>query len=692
VAQSGTIYITEDYWQILREATGASLANTVVTTNGTNTVIFVAPPGISPNYGYFPMGEFITVTSRYSTVYFTTDGTDPTTNSSVAQIVGGIGTIHWQNSSNDLQDLRIKAFNGTNSSVTISGLPPPVNELGLSRDVVGGPGSLLYLPVSISLRPNTEIRSFQFRIEFVPLNGAPPFVDPILATGITPNDFVPLPAIAPKGVDAFYSALPYQNGVTNGFLVSAIGTNSNFDIKDSSVLSFFTVPVPPTAPAGATYSVSVYNVSATVDGFQGNVLVTNSAPRVITVASPEYIVGDTAPGGWYNAGDFGDGILLNNDVNNAFNTSLGLYTMAPGSDVFDSMDAYPEDVPPAAGGDGQIRFLDWQVILFRSLGLENYNFARSWDATGERTSRLIASPSPRSIHSARGPLPSPKLTNAVPPGQVWLRQAAFGSSPPPVVQPGAYCAVPIYVAVRPAYTLGGLQFRAAVRPDQGGPAVTTAQFLPATSVRPFAISTGLGANEVALGWPLGSFLPALAGSNFLGYLNFSIPTNAISGQTYSIHFTNEDGAPNLQTEFNLEGLSSVLGVSVPSSTPGSITSDDWKIHFFGDVSNPNAADNADPDGDGSPNWMEYLAGTDPTNSLSRLAFQLPGSPGGPSNPAPLSWLSAPGKNYVVETSSTIAPAHWFAITGTIPGDGYEKSFQPPAPGAGSQFYRLRLQP
>jgi hypothetical protein len=657
----------------------------------TNVVVFVQPPSISPSSGYFPMGEFITVTSRYSAVYYTTDGTVPTTNSFPAQISGGIGSIHWQNSSNDLSALRVVAFNGTNSSAVVSGQPPPATEIGVSRDMVGGPGALLYVPISASLRPGAAIKSFQFRLEFAPLYGAPPLVDPILAVSGTPSDFVSLPSVSPKGVIASFSWLPFQNGVTNGVIVAAIGTNSSYDVENSAVVAEFTVPIPAAATAGQAYSVSVFDVSATSDGYQGYIPVTNLPPRVITVDSIPYLVGDSAPGGWYNAGDFGDGVLLNDDVNNAFNASVGLFTIEPGSDVFDAMDAYPEDIPPAAGGDGQIRYLDWQVILFRSLGLEEYSYTRSWSASGERTSQLIAAPSPHAYHPASRAISSPKLTNSVPPGQVWLRQAAFGSSPPPVVQPGAYCAVPVYVKVQAGSSLSGLQFRASVRPDQGGPEVTGAQFLADTRVAPFNVSAGLGANEVALGWSLGSFLPALTGSNFLGYLNFTIPTNAISGQTYSIHFTNEDGAPDLSTEYNLEGFSSAFGVTVPVFSQASRTSDDWKIYFFGDIANPSAADAADPDGDGSPNWMEYLAGTNPTNSLSKLAFSLPASPGTPFSPAPLAWLSAPGKSYVVETSSAIAPANWTPITGAITGDGNERTFQPPQTGPGPQYYRLKLQ-
>jgi hypothetical protein len=51
---------------------------------------------------------------------------------------------------------------------------------------------------------------------------------------------------------------------------------------------------------------------------------------------------------------------------------------------------------------------------------------------------------------------------------------------------------------------------------------------------------------------------------------------------------------------------------------GTAVPDWWAYHYFG--SNVNAQ--ADHDGDGYADWMEYLAGTGPTDSASRLRFSL----------------------------------------------------------------------
>jgi PKD repeat protein len=44
----------------------------------------------------------------------------------------------------------------------------------------------------------------------------------------------------------------------------------------------------------------------------------------------------------------------------------------------------------------------------------------------------------------------------------------------------------------------------------------------------------------------------------------------------------------------------------------------WQVQYFGSINNPAAAGSADADGDGQSNLAEFLAGTDPTNSVSAL--------------------------------------------------------------------------
>lgn len=122
-----------------------------------------------------------------------------------------------------------------------------------------------------------------------------------------------------------------------------------------------------------------------------------------------------------------------------------------------------------------------------------------------------------------------------------------------------------------------------------------------------------------------------------------------------------------------------------------MTSDEWKIHFFGSVTNGLAGDNVDADGDGVPNWQEYLAGTDPTNpnsvfKFSSAGFSTNGTPG-----VALNWLTAPAKTYVLESTPALGGTGWTAIS-TNTGDGYNYQFIQTKYNGTAKFFRILLQP
>ena len=101
-------------------------------------------------------------------------------------------------------------------------------------------------------------------------------------------------------------------------------------------------------------------------------------------------------------------------------------------------------------------------------------------------------------------------------------------------------------------------------------------------------------------------------------------------------------------------------------------------------------DPTDSDGDGVPNWMEILAGTNPYDSNSYL--RITGLQAG--NPVELVWSSVPNKTYqvlattnfnypmapianaVVSADSTNSVTRWFDS----------------APDATNRFYRVKVKP
>jgi len=197
-------------------------------------------------------------------------------------------------------------------------------------------------------------------------------------------------------------------------------------------------------------------------------------------------------------------------------------------------------------------------------------------------------------------------------------------------------------------------------------------------------------SATAFGWPLGSFSFQSRSSNFVGWLRFTIPSGASSGQSYGISFANADGSPDLNTQYNFETRSASIAVNGPA-IPASICSDEWKLQFFGSLTAPNAADAADPDADGVPNWMEYLAGTDPTDASSKFQFSsaqrqtLNGQ-----RQVVLQWLAVQGKAYEIQYSSSPGGTAWNSL-GTVSGAGTIATYTDNVSGA-AKYYRLRVLP
>ena len=115
------------------------------------------------------------------------------------------------------------------------------------------------------------------------------------------------------------------------------------------------------------------------------------------------------------------------------------------------------------------------------------------------------------------------------------------------------------------------------------------------------------------------------------------------------------------------------------------------MFFFGSLTNALAQDNADPDGDGLPNWQEYLAGTNPTNALSALQFLSAGLvPGGAQN-LHLSWQTAPGRRYVLESSPAPGGNDWTPVNTNLGDGSVFQVFLTNHPG-NARFYRILIQP
>lgn len=79
--------------------------------------------------------------------------------------------------------------------------------------------------------------------------------------------------------------------------------------------------------------------------------------------------------------------------------------------------------------------------------------------------------------------------------------------------------------------------------------------------------------------------------------------------------------PLASTLVDTQGVA-LLAAWITNDLPAFQTFADWQIAWFGSTNSPAAAASADPDGDGLPNRLETLVGTNPTNALDAWKISI----------------------------------------------------------------------
>jgi uncharacterized delta-60 repeat protein len=114
----------------------------------------------------------------------------------------------------------------------------------------------------------------------------------------------------------------------------------------------------------------------------------------------------------------------------------------------------------------------------------------------------------------------------------------------------------------------------------------------------------------------------------------------------------------------------------------------WRLQYFG-VTTPtgNAADNADPDGDGQNNLFEFVAGLIPTDATSQFHQTIDTSSGHAKITFSPRFTS---RTYVVETSTTLDGGSWSAATGSSTDNLNARTFTDAAALEPRRFYRVNI--
>jgi len=188
--------------------------------------------------------------------------------------------------------------------------------------------------------------------------------------------------------------------------------------------------------------------------------------------------------------------------------------------------------------------------------------------------------------------------------------------------------------------------------------------------------------------------PAVEGINSFELRSSSAPTYnltaTINGALANIKTI--DGAPVSGTNVPVSGFTAAIRGRVIRADltiiPVTETYQQWATRIFGSSGHPDAAPNADPDGDGFNNASEHAAGTDPRSASSLLnILGITVTP----NQSTLQWQSVAGKQYVLETAPN-PTGPWTEVSTTLASDSVAQVNASRSPSDARMFYRVRVVP
>ena len=611
-----------------------------------------------------------------------------------------------------------------------------------SSAFVGSPGQRFYAPITLSVVANTHMYSLQFNVVATNLASSPPvdgkavsfrsmLLKPIPGSAFftaIPPAMVVVPNLT-NVVLSIFTNLLVTNATDNllgvgwveraGFtflydttmqdLITYSGAHdSMFHSSDGKVVvGGYSFVVPAAATNGQTYRIQIGRPSATADGASEDVYIaapTNgalSALKTVTVGTRSYLVGDAAPFRWFNAGDFGDTNLVSSDVVQVFQSAIYSFNYpTAGSDYFDGMDSCcggqgtaslflgnDKTINDVVYGDGKLDVADVFVTFRRSIDPTLDWIVRYW-TNGVRGFSKVPNAAP--TNSLAAPAKTVAKSSAAP--SLTGNPSAVFSADDVVAGASRTVSVPIRASLSGGLPVRVMMLNLTVEPLDGSPALTVpVQFSAAGDLGTPGFSDSQGAGNFAGVW-LNNGVNGISGSNVLGLLTITLPTNVTASAAYLVRFDHLSASPNGLGVFPQQLVNGVVTVSDRSgSSWGDRIPDVWRLRYFGSVSNLLSAAGADADGDGVSNWMEYRTGTDPNDISSKLQLATTAWRSNNCAGLRLNWPTVPKRSYVLETSTLLGGTNWQAVATNLLGDGTPREFIDTNLASGLRFYRVRIQ-
>ena len=635
-----------------------------------------------------------------------------------------------------------------------------------SSDFVAAPGQRFYAPVTLTIRPGQLMYGLQFALTITNLTGPasanylqgfesmlkkPDPENPGVFIDIPPNSFIsksfflePIVfgtnVIIRTNVVLNFTNLLFTNVTQNllgvGWLERRQATNlyntleqdlirysmahdTMFHSQNLKVIpGAYSFVLPPAAADGETYEIEIIRPSANADGIREDVFIetpndTNipiRAVQTVTIGERRYTVGDLAPFRWFNAGDFGDGSILNNDMEQVHQTVIyGVNRPPLGSDFEGAIDSCCVDTngvdrsvgyQPYDGndtiinqlgfGDGRLNVADLFVSFRRALDPSLVWYERYW-SNGVLRANVI----PNTFRGQITGLSASSFKNTFP-----ARESGYSklsSTEPSSVKftvgavqaaPGQIAEVPVYAEVRGEHPIRTLLLNLEVSAIDGRAGITEAVEFWA---HPLLGGPSLGSISTASGFA-GAWLdpnhPGLSGNVQVGTLYVKIPANATANSAYLVHIKDVSASPNgIGILPSTTQDAAIIMQGRPNVGWNDGIPDAWRVEYFGTLADLDAAPDKDADGDGVNNRAEFEAGSNPKNSDDHMSVRANVNA---DRSMKLRFPTMAGRLYELQVSHDLNSGEWTTVRSDILGTGAEVEVSSSS-AARYGYYRVRVQ-